>query len=74
MFGVTKSQASAVSGNLVGIMVLVIVAVSAVIPVVKDQINTISNLSATERTVLNLVTLFIILGVVFVILRATGLI
>lgn len=74
MFGVTKSQASAVSGNLIGIMVLVIVAVSAVIPVVKDQINTISNLSATERTVLNLVTLFITLGVIFVILRSTGLI
>jgi hypothetical protein len=72
--GSLKGQASAISGDMIGILILVIIAVSAVIPIVKDQINTLTNLSTTERTILNLVTLFIIIGIVFVVIRATGLI
>ena len=74
MFSQTKAQSSAVSGDMIGVMVLVIIAVSAVIPVVKEQIAATQNLTSTESTLLDLVTLFIILGIVFVVIRASGLI
>jgi len=59
--------------NLSGIIVDVVL-VTALIPVIVTFIANAENLTATETTILGLVTLFIVLGLVFAIGKQTGLI
>jgi hypothetical protein len=72
-----KAQGTLVAG-LIGIFVFAIIA-TALIPTVADQINVatngtgVSNLTSTDKTLLNLWPTFIIIGGLLAILAAVGL-
>ena len=53
-------------------VVVDVVLVTALIPVIVTFINNAENLSATETTLLGLTTLFIVLGLVFAIVKQSG--
>ena len=55
-------------------VVVDVVLVTALIPVIVSFINNAENLSGTETTLLSLTTLFIVLALVFNIVRQSGLI
>jgi hypothetical protein len=59
--------------NITGVVVDVVL-VTALIPVIAVFIANATNLSATEKTILSLTTLFIVLALVFNIARQSGLI
>lgn len=59
-------------GALIGIVVTVIFAI-VLIPVLADLIGSAQNLTTTESTLLSFVTLFIVLGVIVLVARKTGL-
>jgi len=61
-----KGFADNLIGFFIGIMVVIIIAVSVVIPVITDQISAYrvtTNASATVITLLDLVPLFIVLAI-----------
>lgn len=61
-----KGFADNLVGFFIGIMVVIIIAVSVVIPTIQDQVTTYAataNASATVVTLLNLVPLFIVLAI-----------
>lgn len=58
--------------DITGIVVNVVL-VTALIPVIVTFIAEADNLSATETTLLGLTTLFIVLGLVFSVIRGSGL-
>lgn len=68
MLGSKKGAA----GNIVGILVAVVFA-TALIPVIKTFISSATNLTATETVLLGLVTLFVVLGLIYGVLKSTGL-
>ena len=55
-------------------VVVDVVLVTALIPVIVSFINNAANLSTTETTLLGLTTLFIVLALVFNIVKQSGLI
>jgi len=59
--------------NITGVVVDVVL-VTALIPVIVTFINNAENLTATETTLLGLTTLFIVLALVFSIVKSSGLI
>ena len=69
-----KSMLSSCKGAIsVTAVVVDIVLVTALIPVIVTFISNAENLTATETTLLGLTTLFIILGLVFAIVKQSGL-
>ena len=61
-----KGFADNLVGFFIGIMVVVIIAVSVVIPTIQDQVTAyaaLANASATVVTLLNLIPLFIVLAI-----------
>jgi uncharacterized BrkB/YihY/UPF0761 family membrane protein len=65
MFG-KKGFADNLVGFFIGIMVVIIIAVSVVIPTIQDQVTAyaaLPNASTTVVTLLNLVPLFIVLAI-----------
>lgn len=59
--------------NISGVVVDVILVI-ALIPVIVTFIAGAQNLTPTEVTLLSLVTLFIVLGLVYAVMRQTGLV
>jgi len=69
-----KSMLSSCKATIsVTAVVVDIVLVTALIPVIVTFISNAENLTATETTLLGLTTLFIILGLVFAIVKQSGL-
>jgi len=58
--------------GLVGILVAVIVAVN-LLPLIADAIAGATNLTASQETILAIVPTFIVLGVLFMVAKKTGL-
>ncbi len=58
--------------DITGVVVDVVL-VTALIPVIVTFINNAENLTATETTLLGLTTLFIVLALVFAIVKQSGL-
>lgn len=69
-----KLQSSTKAAMDISGIVVDVVLVLALIPIIKSFIANAENMTATETALLVLVTLFIILGLVFMIGRQTGLI
>lgn len=67
-----KSKTGTSSGAVVGIVVSVVI-VTALIPVIADRVAGATNLSASETTILQLSTTFIVLGLIVLIAKKTGL-
>jgi hypothetical protein len=68
-----KSLMKSVKGAIdITSVVVDVVLVTALIPVIVTFINNAENLSATETTLLGLTTLFIVLGLVFAIVKQSG--
>lgn len=68
-----KSLIKSVKGAIdITSVVVDVVLVTALIPVIVTFINNAENLSATETTLLGLTTLFIVLGLVFAIVKQSG--
>ena len=59
--------------NITGVVVDVVL-VTALIPVIVTFINNAENLTTTESTLLGLTTLFIVLALVFSIVKQSGLV
>ena len=59
--------------NITGVVVDVVL-VTALIPVIVTFINSAENLTTTESTLLGLTTLFIVLALVFSIVKQSGLV
>lgn len=59
--------------NVTGIVVEVLLVVT-LIPVIKTMISGAANLTATETALLSMVTLFLVIGLVFIVGKQTGLI
>jgi hypothetical protein len=62
---------SKASLDITGVVVDVVL-VTALIPVIVTFINNAENLTATETALLSLVTLFIVLGLIFTIVKQAG--
>lgn len=60
------------SAQITGVVVSVVL-VTALIPVIANQIAGATNLSATETTILSLTTTFIVLGLIVGVARKSGL-
>lgn len=60
------------SVGITGVVVSVVL-VTALIPVIADQIAGATNLTATETTILSLTTTFIVLGLIVGVARQSGL-
>jgi hypothetical protein len=67
MFDKNKRAALDVAGIVVDVCL-----VTALIPVIKTFIGNATNLTATETTLLGLTTLFIVLALVFMIVKQAG--
>lgn len=59
--------------NVIGLVIAVILVVSVAIPVTEDAVNN-STATGTTRTVLNLLTLFLAIGLLVLIAAGSGLI
>lgn len=74
MFGVSmKGQANVVSGNIVFVIFVAIIGFGAGVPIIKQAIID-ANLTGTDETIANLASTFLILGIVFLVAKSTGLI
>lgn len=67
MFG-TKAGAMSVTGVVVDVVL-----VTALIPIIVTFIASAENLTTTETTLLSLTTLFIVLGLVYSVIKQSGL-
>ncbi len=70
---IMKFMASCKGAISVTGVVVDVVLVTALIPVIVTFINSAENLTATETTLLGLTTLFIVLALVFAIVKQSGL-
>jgi len=74
MKAILKKLANSVKGaQTIGMTVVEVVLVVTLVPVIKTIIAGASNLTATETILLDLVTLFVVLGLVFGIVKGSGL-
>jgi uncharacterized membrane protein len=66
-------QSKKAAGNIMYIVFEVVI-VLALIPVIVTFIAGAENLTATETTLLSLVTLFLVLGLIYTVAKQTGLV